>query len=381
MQMLDIGVCLPGFKAGGLRNGKFGVSIILAENECSYCGVYTRNSVKAAPIRIMLEHEGPLRGLLGNSGNANCCNLQGVDDALEIRQAAAHSLGVAPRLLGVASTGIIGRRIDAEKYSEEFQKAAGKIGESPEDSDKAAKGLMTTDTYPKMTCHEEEGLMVGGICKGAGMIDPSMATMLCFLTTNADIKQKQMQKILSEVVDETFNMVVTDGDMSTNDTVMLISDNSVDANPETFRKVLHATCLELAKMIAFDGEGATKKITVTVEGAETEKDARKAVLAIARSNLVKTAFYGCNPNWGRIMGAVGSVLDVDWTKITITYKSGARAYNIVEKGRGNDLEPAEQLLKENELTLIVDLDMGGKSATGYTCDLTQEYIRINAEYS
>ncbi|HHQ44516.1 MAG TPA: bifunctional glutamate N-acetyltransferase/amino-acid acetyltransferase ArgJ [Candidatus Altiarchaeales archaeon] len=381
MEELDVGVCIGGFKAAGVRDGKYGVALIVADGDCEYVGAYTRNAVKAAPVELMMERTGPLRAVIANSGNANCCMKTGVDDAKKIVDEFSKILGCSPEGIGVASTGIIGRKIDVEKVTGLAYKAFEKLGDDAKSIEAAAKSLMTTDSFSKSFAVDVNGVKVGGIAKGAGMIDPSMATMLCFITTNARLSKEELGKTLCEVVDETFNMICVDGDMSTNDTVMLLSNQTQACSREDFKTALGRVCVEIAKMIAFDGEGATKRVTVEVKGAKTIEDARKAVKAISRSNLVRTAIAGGNPNWGRITAAVGTVVDYDWRKMSISYSGGGETYMIVECGVGQDLKPAEKILRNRDLKLTVNLAIGDASAVGYTCDMTEAYVKINKEYS
>ena len=240
---------------------------------------------------------------------------------------------------------------------------------------------MTTDTRIKMYSAEYRGIQLGGICKGAGMIAPNMATMLCYLTTNARLEKGKMQKCLREACDESFNMLSVDGDMSTNDTVLLLSNRTRRCSVEDFKKLLTHVTSELAKMIARDGEGATKFLEVEVMGARTKKDATSAVKAVINSPLVKTAFYGENPNWGRIVAAIGSKIKVDETKVDLSFSCGKNTAKLVVGGRLINPEPSRKILANRNIKVNIDLHAGRHSATGWSCDLTPEYVNINAGYN
>jgi glutamate N-acetyltransferase/amino-acid N-acetyltransferase len=240
---------------------------------------------------------------------------------------------------------------------------------------------MTTDTRIKMYSAEYRGIKVGGICKGAGMIAPNMATMLCFITTNAKLPKGCLQATLKLAVEDSFNMVSVDGDMSTNDTVLLLSNMSHKCKSGDFLGLLKHVTIELAKMIARDGEGASKFIEVEVKGAKTVRQARDAVKAVVNSPLVKTAFYGENPNWGRIIAAIGSRINVDETRVDLTFHSGAKSARLVSRGRLLPIEAAANVLTNRNIRVVVDLHDGKHSAVGYSCDLTPEYVKINAGYN
>ncbi len=376
------GVCSPGFRAAGVKRGRYGVSLVVADQVCETAAVFTRNSVKAGSLRYTkaMVRNG-VAAVVANSGNANCCVPTGVDDARELAEAAAKALGVNARNVAVASTGIIGRRMDVDAVKSVLSEAACGLAPSPQGSLQAAKAIMTTDTRIKMYSAESKGIRVGGICKGAGMIAPNMATMLCFITTNAALPKGMLQKALGESCDETFNMVSVDGDMSTNDTVLLMSNRTARAGYGTFKPLLSHVMAELAKMIARDGEGASKFIEVEVRGARSVADARAAVLAVSNSPLVKTAFYGENPNWGRIVAAIGARIEIDDTRVDVTYSAQGRAAKLLLAGRPMNPEPARKVLAARAVKVEVDLHLGACSAVGWTCDMTPEYVKINAGYN
>jgi len=378
----NYGVCIPGFKAWGLRRGRYGVALIVSDAVCEAAGVFTKNSVKAAPVRYTKRIiGGGIQAIVANSGNANCCVPNGEEDASEMAKACAQLLEVSVKNVAVSSTGIIGRRMDVATVKSIMEEVADNLVPSPNGSLQAAKAIMTTDTRIKMYSAEYRGIKVGGICKGAGMIAPNMATMLCFMTTNARLHPKRLQVALNDAVGKSFNMVSVDGDMSTNDTVLLLSNRTHKCKAEDFQGLLnHVTC-ELAKMIARDGEGASKFLEIEVRGAKTEKDGKAAVWAVMNSPLVKTAFYGENPNWGRIIAAIGSKIKVDETRVDVTFEAGKNTAKLVSHGRLLNLEPAKKVLSNRNIKVVVDLREGDKKAVGWTCDLTPDYVKINAGYS
>jgi len=376
------GVCSPGFKAWGMKRGKYGVALIVADQVCEAAAVFTKNSVKAAPIRYTMSVlKNGIQAVVANSGNANCCVPNGIDDAFEMAKETSKTLQIPVKHVAVSSTGIIGRRMDIATVKELIDEVAENIASSPNGSLQAAKAIMTTDTRIKMYSAEYRGIQLGGICKGAGMIAPNMATMLCYLTTNARLEKGKMQKCLREACDESFNMLSVDGDMSTNDTVLLLSNRTRRCSVEDFKKLLTHVTSELAKMIARDGEGATKFLEVEVMGARTKKDATSAVKAVINSPLVKTAFYGENPNWGRIVAAIGSKIKVDETKVDLSFSCGKNTAKLVVGGRLINPEPSRKILANRNIKVNIDLHAGRHSATGWSCDLTPEYVNINAGYN
>jgi len=376
------GACIPGFSSAGLREKKYGVALIVADKVCDSVGVFTKNSVKAAPVVLTKKLvKNGLKAVVVNSGCANACTPTGFSDAEAMGRAAAESLGVDPDNVGVASTGLIGSRLDVKLVERLVKKVSKRLGCSPKKSLKAAEAIMTTDTRPKQASYEYKGIKVGGICKGSGMIAPNMATMLCFLTTNAALSGKQLQSCLKEAADESFNQVVVDGDTSTNDMVLLLSSGTKKCGAADFMKVLSATTQKLAKEIAADGEGATKSIEVLIRGAPDKKKARAAARAVVSSPLVKAAVYGENPNWGRIAGKLGSVLAYDFSKCGIILESERGKACVVKKGVGRKLSKAEKIIKGGDIKITVNLAAGKEKATAWGCDLTPDYVRINAEYN
>lgn len=377
-----MGVCIPGFVAAGARRGRYGVAVVFSEKVCECAGVFTKNSVKAAPVKYTKRRvKNGFHAIVANSGNANCCIPEAAEDAKSMADSAAKALGVSACNVAVSSTGIIGRRMDVAEVNKAAADAAKNLRCSADASLEAAKAIMTTDSVPKMYSAESGDLMVGGICKGAGMIAPNMATMLCFLTTNADFSQKKLQDVLSFAVEDSFNMVSVEGDMSTNDTVLLMSSRTTKCKIAEFKKLLAHVCAELAKKIAEDGEGATKFMEVHVKGAPSLKDARKAVKAITDSPLVKTAIYGENPNWGRVVACAGSVVRVEEEMTTVAFESGKDSATVYERGNALGLEKAKKILKNREVRIVLDLGRGRHNATGWGCDMSPEYVNINAGYN
>ncbi|MFH1402993.1 MAG: bifunctional glutamate N-acetyltransferase/amino-acid acetyltransferase ArgJ [Candidatus Altiarchaeota archaeon] len=376
------GVCTEGFKAYGVRDGKYGVAVVKADQVCDSVGVFTRNSVKAAPVTLSKRAvKNGLQAVVANSGNANACVSHGMEDAMDVMKAASLEMGVHTRNIAVASTGIIGRPMDVNKVVGLMKFSSARLSCSGKASIEAAKAIMTTDTFPKQYSIEHEGIQVGGILKGAGMIAPDMATMLCFITTNADVSRGVMQKSLSDAVGGSFNMTVVDGDMSTNDVVLLLSNRRRKCSPGLFKSMLSNVCVGLCRQMAVDGEGASKFIEFNVNGGGSVVEARKAAKAVASSPLVKTAFYGENPNWGRILASIGSVVSIDYRKVSIVFESDKGAAVLLKNGVMGDLKQARKILKSSEITVTVNLSKGRYSATSWGCDMTPEYVMINAGYN
>jgi len=384
------GICIDDFLAYGIRDEKYGVALIVNSESCETAAVFTKNTAKAAPVLLDIEKlkkGGKFRAIIANSGNANCCTKTGISDAEKMCEVASKklkeiNLNVNPDEILVSSTGIIGRKLDVS----EIEKLINKIKinkenyKSNSNSLDAAKAIMTTDTVPKEISIVHEGIKIGGILKGVGMIAPDMATMLCFLSTNADFEKEELQDALKNAVNDSFNMLVID-DMSTNDTVILMSNRKFKCSYGDFCHALNYACVELTKKMARDGEGATKFLEVEVSGAKTKDDARKGARAVISSYLVKSAMFGENPNWGRIAGALGTVIEFDFQKTDVIFESGEKSYCVVEKGEVKDLAPAAEILKNREIKVIVNLNSGDKKATAYGCDLSYGYVKINAEYN
>jgi glutamate N-acetyltransferase/amino-acid N-acetyltransferase len=393
MKFIEGGICaVKGVRAGGIKPGKMGLAIIQAEGNAA--GVYTRNKVIAAPLVVTREHiskTGRLSGVIVNSGNANAfTGVQGLADARIMASSLASKLDVNEELIGVASTGVVGRKLDTGWITAHIDEVLESLGEDADSSMSAARSIMTTDTVPKEIAIEMDcGIRIAGIAKGAGMIEPNMGTMLAFVYTDAEVHPDVLQSCLTVAVDKSFNMIVVDGDTSTNDMVLVTATGQSGINPEIddLQAGLDFILTELAKMIAVDGEGATKLIESKVTGATTEEDARLVTKAIVRSPLVKSAIFGQDPNWGRIVVAAGySGADIIPEKISLSFSAGIEVVELVKNGEvvRNDektLSKLKEIMAEDEIYIITDLGMGDKSATAWGCDLTYDYVRINAEYT
>ena len=397
MKVIEGGICaVEGVLAAGACRDEFGVAVIVSRDS-SASAVFTSNKVVAAPIIITREAvgDGKLSAIVANSGNANCfTGLQGMENGKSMAVKTAQKLDLMEKDVAVASTGIIGRQMPMDVINNLVDEAIERLEHSPNASTNAAEAIMTTDTFSKEISVETElnngkTVRIGGIAKGSGMIAPNMGTMLSFITTDLDASPSELEKALKSAVDATFNMVVVDGDESTNDTVILMANGKSEANiDEKFQEALEYVCSQLARMMATDGEGATKFMEVEVTGASTTKDARSAAKAVVSSSLVKTALFGADPNWGRIVAAVGySGADMDENIISITLGSGKKHVKIVDTGVvnaydcTNELEEAEEIMKEKNIKITVDIGLGDNKATAYGCDLSYDYVRINAEYS
>ena len=393
MKEIDGGICaVRGVRAGGIKSGKMGLAVILAEGTAA--GVFTRNKVIAAPniiTRGRLQKSGHLGAIIANSGNANAFTGEtGLADAKEMSSLLSEETGVAEKLIAVASTGVIGRKLDVGWIREHAGEVVRSLSSLPEGSDAAAHAIMTTDTVPKESAVElDSGVRIGGIAKGSGMIEPDMGTMLAFIYTDADLSADVLDRCLRTAVDKSFNMIVVDGDTSTNDMVLLTATGAASIEPMIgeFQTGLDHVLTDLAKMIARDGEGATKLSEARVMGARTESDARLVAKSVVRSSLVKSAVFGKDPNWGRVVGAIGySGAIVEQDRISLSFGSGGDVVHIV--GRGNILDPSnnatdalKNIMEQEEIVIIVDLGLGDNNATAWGCDLTYDYVRINAEYT
>lgn len=397
LSMLHSDEIIPGFKFSGISAGikkanKKDLALISSETVANIAALFTTGKIKAAPVRVNLSKISSKRGqaIIINSGNANACTgTQGLRDAKEMTEMVAKELGISPAIVYVASTGIIGHPLPMEKIKISIPVLVEKL--SYHSINDVADAIMTTDTFPKISSKKidingRRGRIVG-IAKGAGMICPNMATVLCFILTDISVKSEALDAALREAVDKSFNRLTIDNDMSTNDTVLIMANGMLKNSPigknsplyYRFESALSEVTYNLSRMIAMDGEGATKLIEVIVRGAKTESDAEKVARAIAGSLLVKTAIYGKTLNWGRIMAVIGSSgVEVKEQKINIYLND----FKLVSKGVGINKEKApKDLFSKKEVTVMVDLGLGKKEATVLTCDLTEEYIKINASYS
>ena len=389
MKRIDGGICaVGGVRAAGARRGKYGVALIAASGPAA--GVFTKNRIRAAPLEVTAGNlalsGGHLEGVIANSGCANAyTGPRGVEDARWMAGLLAGHLGVGADRIGVASTGVIGRYLDRDILAGLFDEARERLRSDPEASEEAAKAIMTTDTRVKEIAVEHAGFRVAGITKGAGMIEPNMATMLAFIYTDARVSPEALRECLLGAVDESFNMLIVDGDTSTNDIVLVTATGKVEADIGDFKEALSYVCGELAKMMARDGEGATKLAEMVVTGALDREDARLVAKTVMRSSLVKTALFGCDPNWGRIVAAAGrSGAEVDPEKITLSISAaGGDEVFLVRDGKIVDgvLAEAEEAMRAEELLITLDLGLGDGRGRAFGCDLSYDYVKINADYT
>jgi len=370
-----------GFKttavAAGIKKSGLDLGLIVSDRPATAAAVFTKNAFPAAPVLVsrenLLESGHMLRAILVNSGNANACN--GADGLAVARSCAAQlagKLGCAPSEIFVSSTGVIGRQLSAEKICT----AIPGLISAPCNIAEFSRAIMTTDTFPKVASSEVNGVRVFGFAKGSGMIHPNMATMLSFIVTDAKIDFTDLDTALRHAVDRSFHSITVDGDTSTNDTVAVLANGAsgITPKPEAFTAQLMDVCQQLAKSIARDGEGASKFVELAVEGAPSDEAAREIARCVARSPLVKTAIYGSDPNWGRLVAAVGNSgvpLASDQIEIYIDNVSMIHG----------DLEAAQKRMREKEIHLRIVLHSGTGRATVWTCDFTEGYIRINADYT
>ena len=404
MKTIDGGVTAPkGFQAAGLCAGikkdKKDMAMILSEAPCTSAGVFTRNLVQAAPVkwdRQVVQSGRPCYAVVINSGVANACTgEEGMGYCRDTAEEAARALHVAADGVFVASTGVIGQQLPMDKLLPGVGMLAGALGSSREDARLAAEAIMTTDTvskeYAVQTEIGGETVTVAGMCKGSGMIHPNMCTMLCFLTTDADISREMLQKALSDDVQETFNMISVDGDTSTNDTVLVMANGCSDCPKITaegedylaFFAAFHEVMEALCKKIAGDGEGATALFEVKVIGASTKEQAKVLSKSVVTSNLTKAAICGHDANWGRILCAMGYAgVPFDPEKVDIFFTSANGTLQIVKDGTATDYseEKATEILSAPYVTAIADIKEGDAQATAWGCDLTHEYVSINADY-
>ncbi len=399
--MIEGGVCAPrGFRANGVHCGirknktKRDLALIVSEKRCSAAAVYTTNLVKGAPVIVTKEHiqDGYLQAVVVNSGNANTCNRNGVSIANRMCALVKRYTKIPKEDVAVASTGVIGQKLSIDPIKEGMPELAAGLGDH---SDAAAEAIMTTDTVKKELAYKfmlgGKEVKIGAIGKGVGMICPNMATMLLFVTTDAAISPEMLQKALSEEVDDSINMLSVDRDTSTNDMLLVLA-NGLAENKEIvaegkdfqrFKEVLHAVTTNYCKMLAADGEGATKLIECHVKRAKTKADARLAAKSVVNSSLVKSMVFGADANGGRVMCALGySGADLDVAKINVSFCSSAGIVDAYKRGCAVafDEELAKKILSQKEIHIMVDLNDGIESATGYGCDLTYDYVKINGDY-
>ena len=376
---------VKGVTASGTKEGKYGLALIRASGTAA--GVFTGNLVKAAPIELMRKQikRGRLGAVIANSGCANAyTGKKGFEDAVAMTELAGSALGVDARNVGVASTGVIGRYLDLPLVRRQCTATARTLDRSAAAEDRTAEAIMTTDTFPKHALVERETFSVGGIAKGSGMIAPMMGTMIAFVYTDAEIGEKPLAGALKRATKRTFNRVVVDGDTSTNDIALCTATGEAGkVNAQDFSAALEDCCRILAQQIAADGEGATKLIEVTVRGAPKEDAAAKVARTIIESPLVKTAVYGEDPNWGRVVAAAGRAgVTFDPNAISLSISDGTVSYPLVISGEiCADLKKAKEAMHGKKVIFDLDLCNGEKEATAWGCDLTERYVEINGRYT
>ncbi len=402
MKYIEGGVCAAkGFRASGIHCGirknrtKKDLSLIVSDTPAAAAAVYTTNLVKGAPLLVTKAHlaDGTAQAILCNSGNANTCNADGIEIAETMSRLAADALGLPPEAVVIASTGVIGQPLPIAPIADALPTLAASLSENG--SDAAAEGIMTTDTIKKQAAVEftlgNRICRIGGIAKGSGMIHPNMATMLVFITTDVAISPAMLQRALSTDIANTFNMVSVDGDTSTNDMVTVLA-NGAAGNPTiddegddfaTFMKALNTVTVQLCRMIAGDGEGATRLLECHVNGATDEATAKTVAKSVICSSLLKAAMFGADANWGRVLCAIGySGAAVDVNTVAVTFRSKAGTVAVCKNGAGIPFseERAKEVLSEKEIEILVSLGDGTSTATAWGCDLTYDYVKINGDY-
>lgn len=401
MNIIEGGICAAkGFTAGGVHCGirknktKRDLSLIFSEKKASAAAVYTTNLVKGAPLAVTKIHlmDGKAQAVICNSGNANTCNADGIEIATKMAELTANTMGIDKEDVVVASTGVIGQPLSIAPIENAMDSLKASLGNN---SKEAAEGIMTTDTVSKeiAVSFEIGGVecKIGGIAKGSGMIHPNMATMLVFITTDCAIAPAMLQKALSSDIQNTFNMVSIDGDTSTNDMVCVLA-NGMAGNEEitcegeafsTFMKALNTITVHLCRMIAADGEGATRLLECKVTGASEMEIAKTVAKSVVCSSLMKAAIFGADANWGRVLCAIGySGAEIDVNKVDVSFQSVKGEILVCKDGAGVDFseEIAKEILLQKEITINVALNSGDYEATAWGCDLTYDYVKINGDY-
>ena len=402
MKIISGGVtAAKGFKASGIHCGirknktKRDLALITSDVRANAAAVYTTNLVKGAPLTVTKDHisDGKAQAVICNSGNANTCNANGIEIAESMSVLVEQYTGISAKDVIVASTGVIGQPLDIEPIANGMKVLTDSL--SVNGCNDAAEAIMTTDTVLKEIALEFElggkTCRIGGIAKGSGMIHPNMATMLVFITTDAAISSKMLSKALSTDIAETFNMVSVDGDTSTNDMVAIMA-NGMAGNLEitdecddfnTFMKTLNTVTVYLCKMIAGDGEGATKLLECKVTSAKNKQTAKTVAKSVICSSLLKAAMFGADANWGRVLCAIGySGADVDVSKVDVSFVSCKGKIDVCKNGAGVDFseDKAKEILLEKEIVISVSLNDGSYDATAWGCDLTYDYVKINGDY-
>ena len=402
MKLISGGICAAkGFKASGVHCGirknrtKKDLALIVSDVPASAAAVYTTNLVKGAPLLLNMRNlsDGKAQAVICNSGNANTCNANGIQIAKEMCELVSEATGIPANDVVVASTGVIGQPLDITPIADGMAELTANL--SYEGSNDAATAIMTTDTISKEVAVEFEingkVCRMGGIAKGSGMIHPNMATMLVFITTDCAIAPDMLQKALSGDIKNTFNMVSVDGDTSTNDMVTVLANGMAGNEVITeenqdftvFMKALNTLTVNLCRMIAGDGEGATKLLECVVTGADDEETAKICAKSVICSSLLKAAMFGADANWGRVLCAIGySGASVDVTKIDVSFKSNKGIITVCQNGAGVPFseEKAKEILLEKEIDILISVGEGEFSATAWGCDLTYDYVKINGDY-
>lgn len=401
-KMIDGGICAAkGFTASGIHCGirknkeKKDLALIMCEKECDTAAVFTKNLVYGAPIKVTRENisDGKAKGIICNSGIANTCSPDGMEKAQAMCDLAAAATGAKPTDFIVSSTGVIGPSINLEPIKNGMSQLVNEL--SSDGSDAAANAIMTTDTVKKEFAVEfvlgGKICRIGAIAKGSGMIHPNMATMLCFITTDADISSKCIKSALLTAVDDSFNMLSVDGDTSTNDTVAVLASglcgndriDSENSDYAMFTEALSILCKKVVRLMAKDGEGATKLVECVVSEAQSREIAKICAKSVISSSLVKSAMFGADANCGRILCAIGySGAQIDADKIGIEYISDAGAVTVCQNGVVIDFseEKAKDILSADEIQIAISLNSGEETATSWGCDLTYDYVKINGDY-
>jgi len=404
MKLIGGGVCVAkGFSASGVHCGirknhiKKDLALVYSEVRANAAAVYTTNLVKGAPLLVTKQHltDGKAQAVICNSGNANTCNADGIEIAERMSALTADALNILADDIVVASTGVIGQPLNLDPIAAGIPELVRTLSANADGALSAAEAIMTTDTAVKevavsFTINGVE-CKLGGMAKGSGMIHPNMATMLVFLTTDCAISTAMLQKALSSDICNTFNMISIDGDTSTNDMVTVLA-NGMAGNDEictdgesfeTFMKALNTVTVQLCRMIAGDGEGATKLLECVVDGADSVECAKTVAKSVICSSLLKAAMFGADANWGRVLCAIGySGADVDISKVGVSFRSAKGTVHVCEKGAGVPFseEQAKEILLENEIEILVTLGDGSCGATAWGCDLTYDYVKINGDY-
>lgn len=385
--------------AVGIKQDIKDMAILISDVPAIAAGAFTTNVVKATSVlrnMEIMEQKQNIKGIVINSGNANACTgIEGEKANQEMAETLANCLNVGQEQILTASTGVIGATFPIEKVKNGIAMLFPKLGETLEHGHLAAEGIMTTDTYSKEIAVQLEiggkTVTIGGMAKGSGMIHPNMATMLAFITSDVCIKRELLDEMLKQSIQTTYNMVSVDGDTSTNDTVIVLANGMAgnaeitekNADYEAFKNALHTVNTKLAKDLVRDGEGATKFIEVNVIGAKTQQDAKTIAKSVVTSNLVKTAMYGQDANWGRVLCAMGySGVNFDTKKVDIIYHSVKGSIDLMIQGSPIvfDEQKAAEILSEKEITVEIRIQEGNEKATAWGCDLSHEYVSINGDY-